>query len=149
MSSQTPSWSWTGNELFDSAGRLIATVRSDVIDVEGDRLLIESSPGPLQFRARATTTNGQVFTVSQRGFTVSTLVAQCGSSGYVLERTSVWRKERVIRDATGTLAVVRPMVSGKVDIIGTELADKLPDLHAIFLSWACVLVDSPVRRPRA
>ncbi|MEJ5998498.1 hypothetical protein [Corynebacterium sp. H130] len=148
MSDQFPRWTWTGNELHDSAGHLVATVRSDVIDLDGDRLLIESTPGPFRFRARATTTNGEVFTVSQRSFTVNTLVAQCGPSGYILERTSIWRKERVIRDAIGDLAYVRPMVSGKVEMVGTELANKLPDLHAVFLSWACVLVDSPVRRPR-
>lgn len=148
MSDALPLWTWTGNELHDRAGRLIATVRSDVIDVAGDRLLIESSPGPFQFRARATTTHGEVFTVRQRGFTISTLIANCGKPSYILERTSVWRKERCIRGASGPLAYVRPMVSGKVEMLGTELAEKLPELHAVFLSWACVLVDSPVRRPR-
>ncbi|QMV84927.1 hypothetical protein HW450_11410 [Corynebacterium hindlerae] len=148
MSEQYPRWTWTGNELHDSTGLLLATVRSDVIDIEGDRLLIESSPGPLRFRARATSTNGDVYTVYQRGFTVSTLVANCGDTSYALERTSVWRKERVIRGARGVLAHVRPMISGKVELIGTERAEILPTVHAVFLSWACVLVDSPVRRPR-
>ncbi|QGU01609.1 hypothetical protein CKALI_03630 [Corynebacterium kalinowskii] len=148
MSDVPPRWTWIGNELFDSPGRLLATVRSDVIDVDGDRLLIECSPGPLHFRARATSTNGEVFTVSQRGFTVSTLIASCGNASYILERTSVWRKERCIRGASGPLAYVRPMISGKVEMVGTDLADTLPDMHAVFLSWACVLVDSPVRRPR-
>lgn len=146
--SELPRWTWIGNELFDSSGRCLATVRSDVIDTIDERLLIECSPGPLHFRARATSTTGEVFTVRQRGFTVSTLLANCGKAAYILERTSVWRKERCIRGARGSLAEVRPLVSGKVELIGTELADQLPNTHAIFLSWACVLVDSPVRHPR-
>ncbi|MEJ5928927.1 hypothetical protein WG915_09935 [Corynebacterium sp. H128] len=148
MTDSLPRWTWTGNELHNSNGHLLAMVRSDVIDTEGERLLIESTPGPMHFRARATTSNGEVFTVNQRGFTVGKLVATCGETFYVLERTTVWRKERAVRATSGVLAYIRPMISGRVELVGTELANQLPDLHAIFLSWACVLVDSPVRRPR-
>mgnify|MGYP001033613447 FL=1 len=140
------SWCWEGNELLDARGELIASVRSDVIYFRSQRLLVESEPGPIQFRARATIGDGRVFTLTQNGFTVGTLHADCAGRQYVLRRTSVWRKERTIHDATGSVvARVRPLISGRVEFHPTG---DLPELDAVFLSWGCVLVDSPVRRPR-
>ncbi|AKK03623.1 hypothetical protein [Corynebacterium epidermidicanis] len=141
-------WTWTGNELRDELGGLIAQVRSDVIHTNGERLLIESTPGTMVFRARATSSDGRVFTVHQRGMTVGRLVAQCGSAAYDLPRLSLWRKERMIYGAQGPMARIRPLISGKVQVVGEQYAEELPDLDAVFLSWACVLVDSPVRRPK-
>lgn len=142
-------WFWEGNELFDAHRELIATVRSDVIFFRSERLLVESEPGPIQFRARATTGDGRVFTLAQNGFTVGTLHADCAGRAYVLRRTSVWRKERNIYDAAGgVVARVRPLISGRVELHAGPTHEDLPPIDAVFLSWGCVLVDSPVRRPR-
>ncbi|MGD7002855.1 hypothetical protein [Corynebacterium halotolerans] len=142
-------WVWEGNQLFDQLGTMIAEVRTDVIYVGQERLLVEYSPGPFRFRARATSANGDVFTLSQAGYTVNKLEADCAGRRYVLERISMWRKERRIRTAGGKqAAVVRPMVSGKVEVSDDPADEQLPTVDAVFLTWGCVLVDSPVRRPR-
>ncbi|RSZ62431.1 hypothetical protein EAH68_09850 [Corynebacterium hylobatis] len=142
-------WTWEGNELFDAHRSRLAAVRSDVIIFDSERLLIESEPGPFQFRARATTGDGRVFTLVQSRMTVSTLLADCDGRRYTLQRSSVWRKARHIIDADGDIvARVRPLISGRVEFHpGPAVAD-LPLVDAVFLSWGCVLVDSPVRRPR-
>lgn len=145
----TDYWVWVGNELFDTQRDIVARVRSDVIFFDSERLLIESEPGPFQFRARATTGDGRVFTLAQAGMTVAVLLADCDGRKYTLRRTSVWRKARHILDADGDIvAHVRPLISGRLEFHpGPAFAD-LPLIDAVFLSWCCVLVDSPVRRPR-
>lgn len=142
-------WVWEGNELFDAHRQPIALVRSDVIFFDSERLLVESEPGPFQFRARATSGDGSVFTLVQGGFTVSCLEADCDGRKYTLRRTSVWRKERHILDESGeVVAHARPLISGKVEFHPGPGWSGLPLIDAVFLSWGCVLVDSPVRRPR-
>lgn len=142
-------WVWEGNELFDAQRGRVAAVRSDVIIFDSERLLIESEPGPFQFRARATTSDGRVFTLTQSGMTVSTLLADCDGRRYTLQRSSIWRKARHILDASGAIiARVKPLISGRVEFHPVGRCEDLPLADAVFLSWGCVLVDSPVRRPR-
>ncbi len=141
-------WVWRGNELVDAHGDVIAVVRSDVIFLGQDRLLIESVPGPLHFRARATTGDGRIFTLGQNGMTVGVLNANCDGRRYELKRTSPWRKQRVIVNRAGVAATVRPLISGKVEVQSGPVDNELPLIDAVFLTWGCVLVDSPVRRPR-
>lgn len=142
-------WVWLGNELFDETGEIIADVRSDVLYVAQERLLIESTPGPMRFRCRATTSDGSVYTITQESFSVGELSARCGDRSYELKRTSPWRKERVIINGGVEVARMRPMTSGRVEFhVGTAGEEKLPFVDAVFLSWGCVLVDSAVRRPK-
>ncbi|WP_080793903.1 hypothetical protein [Corynebacterium pacaense] len=142
-------WVWMGNELFDDNGGVIAEVRSDVLYVAHERMLIESTRGSMKFRCRATTAGGEVYTITQESFTVSELHASCGQRSYTLRRVSPWRKERVIDNTGVEVARVRPMTSGRVEFqVGTVGDEKLPFIDAVFLSWGCVLVDSAVRRPR-
>ncbi|WPF65533.1 MULTISPECIES: hypothetical protein [unclassified Corynebacterium] len=142
-------WVWQGNELIDANGQTIASVRSDVLYCGEDRLLIESASEGPRFRARATSMSGGVFTITQAGFTVQRLQARCMEREYELVRSSLWRKQRIITSEGTPLVVVRPLISGRVEI---EKAPEAPrsiiTLDAVFLSWGCVLVDSPVRRPR-
>lgn len=141
-------WTWTGNRLLDPDDRVLASVSSDVIYYGADRLLIESDPGPIRFRARATTGDGRVFTMAQAGFTVGVLEADCDGRSYQLRRTSIWRKEREIVGDNGVVAWTRPLISGRVAMYPGPARDDLPVVDAVFLSWGCVLVDSPVRHPR-
>ncbi|EOA63536.1 hypothetical protein J433_13662 [Corynebacterium glutamicum MT] len=142
-------WVWLGNELFDESGEVIADVRSDVLYVDRERLLIESTPGTMRFRCRATLSGGEVYTMTQNSFTVGDLTAACGRRTYSLKRVSPWRKERLITNNGVEVARLRPMTSGKVEfIVGTADSEALPFVDAVFLSWACVLVDSAVRRPK-
>lgn len=93
--------------------------------------------------------SGGVFTIAQAGFTVQRLQARCMEREYDLMRSSLWRKHRVISSQGVPLMVVRPLISGRVEV---EKAPEAPrpiiPLDTVFLSWGCVLVDSPVRRPR-
>lgn len=142
-------WVWMGNELFDDNGNVIADVRSDVLYVANERMLIESTPGSMRFRCRATTAGGEVYTMRQESFTVSELNASCGVRDYTLRRVSLWRKMRIIENGGVEVARVRPMTSGRVEfLVGTVGDEKLPFVDAVFLSWGCVLVDSAVRRPK-
>lgn len=142
-------WVWEGNQLFDNRGKLIAEVRTDLIYHGEERLLVESSPGPFRFRARATNANGDVYTLHQDGYTVSRLHADCAGRRYTLERVSMWRKERRILTDSGQVAIiVCPLVSGKVEVSAGPAENTMPTIDAVFLTWVCVLVDSPVRRPR-
>lgn len=142
-------WTWSGNALIDQRGGVVASVISDVIYLGEDRLLVESSPGPWHFRARATTGEGEIYTLAQTSLSIARLSADCVGRRYTLERTSPWRKERRILDASGQpCAVITPRVSGKVEVSDTPEFQPLPLIDAVFLSWGCVLVDSPVHRPR-
>lgn len=142
-------WIWEGNELYDTLGTAIAEVRTDVIYTGTERLLVEYSLGPFRFRARGTTAGGDVFTLTQVGYTVAKLAGDCAGRRYSLERTSMWRKERKILTAEGQrAATVRPLVSGKVEVSDSRADVPLSTVDAVFLTWGCVLVDSPIRRPR-
>ena len=144
----TGTWVWRGNELFDGLGHQVASVRSDVLFHAGERMLLEYSPGG-RFRLRATTAGGAVYTAAQRGLTVQHLHGSCEGRDYEMDRTSLWRKERVIRANSGPVALVRPRISGAVEIVDDpEEMSPLPAADAVFLSWACVMVDSPVRKTR-
>jgi len=56
---------------------------------------------------------------------------------------------RHILDADGDIvAHIRPLISGRVEMHPGAAWSDLPLIDAVFLSWGCVLVDSPVRRPR-
>lgn len=149
MQEREGKWIWVGNDLIDQQGGVVASVISDVIYLGEERLLIESSPGPWHFRARATSGDGEVFTLIQKSLTVSQLVADCAGRKYRLERISAWRKERRIINESGQLcAHVCPRVSGKVEVSDAPEYATMPLKDAVFLTWGCVLVDSPVRRPR-
>ncbi|KQB86856.1 hypothetical protein [Corynebacterium lowii] len=142
-------WAWEGNELIDANGVSIASVRSDVLHYGEERLLIEHAAEGPRFRARATSMTGGVFTIAQTGLTVQHLHARCMEREYELVRTSPWRKQRVINREGSALAVVRPLISGRVEIEeASGAASALIPLDVVFMSWGCVLVDSPVRRPR-
>ena len=141
-------WVWRGSELFDSRGAVIAYVAVNVLNVGDQRLLIEHAVGPMQFRLRATSPQGEVGTVVQSGFTVTTLVADCNGRHYKLARTSPWRKERRILDARGkVVATVAPRGNDLV-VAGGPAVKEYPLDDLVFLTWACTLVDVPGRRTK-
>ncbi|WP_151640840.1 hypothetical protein [Corynebacterium sp. 11A] len=142
-------WVWDENELLDRDDLLIAHVRSDVIYVDGQRLLVEYTPGTTSFSFRATAADGEMMCVRQSGFTITSLEAECGDRRYKLDRCSVWRKERAITTSDGAIAAfTRPWVSGRVEIENGPAHAEIPLIDAVVLTWACVVVDSPIRRPR-
>ncbi|WP_336884588.1 hypothetical protein [Corynebacterium renale] len=47
------------------------------------------------------------------------------------------------------MAVVRPLISGRVEIVDQPgVTATAPFIDAVFLSWGCVLADSPLTHPR-
>lgn len=140
---------WEGNELYDRHGVLLAHVTADVLTVGQTRLLLEHSAGTMRFRLRATSPAGAFGTLRQSGMTVSHLVGRCSDRHYFLDRVSVFRKERHIKLADGTVAaVVKPHLNGSVQVHDGPGYGELPVIDSIFLSWGCVLVDAPWRRTR-
>lgn len=169
---------WRGNTLFDAAtaaagaqgcggdpgvgdsglggvgavdvGAQLAHVLSDVIYIgDEESLLIERLTRTVRFRCRGTTSGGEVFTFTQPGFTVSTLVGDCAGRSYELRRVSPWRKGRVIMRGDVEVGIVeaeaRELV---VSLARLDSGDELPLIDVVFLTWCCVLVDMPQREMR-
>ena len=131
-------------------GVQLAHVLSDVIYIgDQESLLIERLTRTVRFRCRGTTSSGEVFTFTQPGFTVSTLVGDCAGRSYELRRVSPWRKGRVIMRGDVEVAVVeagaRELV---VSLARLDSGDELPLIDVVFLTWCCVLVDMPQREIR-
>lgn len=144
MSRPQPTWVWEDNVLRDQQKQVVALVRADVIFVGEHRLLVESTPGPLHFRFRATAENGEMITMRQTGFTVHSLEANCGDRHYTLQRNSPLRKERTIERGGQVVAKVSPYRT----TLGVYDITDFPLLDAVVLTWGCVLVDVPARNMR-
>jgi hypothetical protein len=132
------------------SGAQLAHVLSDVIYIgDEESLLIERLTRTVRFRCRGTTSSGEVFTFTQPGFTVSTLVGDCAGRSYELRRVSPWRKGRVIMRGDVEVGVVeagaRELV---VSLARLDSGDELPLIDVVFLTWCCVLVDMPQREMR-
>ena len=167
---------WRGNTLFDAAtaaagaqgcggdpgvgdsgdagaggsGAQLAHVLSDVIYIgDEESLLIERLTRTVRFRCRGTTSGGEVFTFTQPGFTVSTLVGDCAGRSYELRRVSPWRKGRVIMRGDVEVGVVEAGARELcVSLVQLPEGESLPLIDVVFLTWCCVLVDIPQREMR-
>ena len=174
MDSQQLVWRelvWRGNTLLDAAtaaagaqgcggdsgvgdsgdaGAQLAHVLSDVIYIgDEESLLIERLTRTVRFRCRGTTSGGEVFTFTQTGFTVSTLVGDCAGRSYELRRISPWRKGRVIMRSDEEVAVVEAGTNElHVSLAPLPEGEGLPLIDVVFLTWCCVLVDMPQREMR-
>lgn len=131
-------------------GAQLAHVLSDVIYIgDEESLLIERLTRTVRFRCRGTTSGGEVFTFTQPGFTVSTLVGDCAGRSYELRRVSPWRKGRVIMRDDVEVAVVEAGAQELcVSLMQLPEGERLPLIDVVFLTWCCVLVDMPQREMR-
>ena len=132
------------------SGAQLAHVLSDVIYIgDEESLLIERLTRTVRFRCRGTTSGGEVFTFTQPGFTVSTLVGDCAGRSYELRRVSPWRKGRVIMRDDMEVAVVEAEANElHVSFVQLPEGEGLPLIDVVFLTWCCVLVDMPQREMR-
>ena len=132
------------------SGAQLAHVLSDVIYIgDEESLLIERLTRTVRFRCRGTTSSGEVFTFTQPGFTVSTLVGDCAGRVYELRRVSPWRKGRVIMRGDVEVGVVEAGANElHVSLAQLPEGDELPLIDVVFLTWCCVLVDMPQREMR-
>ena len=140
----------SGDAVAGGSGAQLAHVLSDVIYIgDEESLLIERLTRTVRFRCRGTTSGGEVFTFTQPGFTVSTLVGDCAGRSYELRRVSPWRKGRVIMRGDVEVGVVE---SGArelcVSLAQLPEGEGLPLIDVVFLTWCCVLVDMPQREMR-
>lgn len=131
-------------------GAQLAHVLSDVIYIgDEESLLIERLTRTVRFRCRGTTSGGEVFTFTQPGFTVSTLVGDCAGRTYELRRVSPWRKGRVIMRGDVEVGVVEAGARELcVSLVQLPEGEGLPLIDVVFLTWCCVLVDMPQREMR-
>lgn len=146
----TVQWTWRADVLTDAAGEQLASVRDGVLaTAAGERLTLESSldsSSPRFFlRAQTAAGAGEDFSVSQAGITVTRLRATCGEREYLLERRNPFRRERriVARGTGAEVADTAPVGRGLRMSVG-----ELPELDAIFLSYACALLDATPRTLR-
>ena len=132
------------------SGAQFAHVLSDVIYIgDEESLLIERLTRTVRFRCRGTTSGGEVFTFTQPGFTVSTLVGDCAGRSYELRRVSPWRKGRVIMRGDVEVGVVEAGARELcVSLVLLPEEEGLPLIDVVFLTWCCVLVDMPQREMR-
>ena len=144
----TAQWTWREGTLSNAAGHELACVRDGVLaTATGERLALESSldSSSPRFFLRAQTAAGEDFSVTQAGITVTRLRATCADREYLLERRNPFRRERRIV-ARGTGAEVADTAP-----VGRDLrvgVGELPELDAIFLSYACALLDATPRTLR-
>lgn len=134
-----------GESEAGGGGAQLAHVLSDVIYIgDEESLLIERLTRTVRFRCRGTTSSGEVFTFTQPGFTVSTLVGDCAGRSYELRRVSPWRKGRVIMRGDVEVGVVEPGARELcVSLAQLPEGERLPLIDVVFLTWCCVLVDIP------
>ena len=132
------------------SGAQLAHVLSDVIYIgDEESLLIERLTRTVRFRCRGTTSGGEVFTLTQPGLTVSTLVGDCAGRSYELRRVSPWRKGRVIMRGDVEVGVVEAGANElHVSLAPLPEGEGLPLIDVVFLTWCCVLVDMPQREMR-
>ena len=146
----TAQWTWRAGALTNAEGHELASVRDGVLaTAAGERLAVESSldSSSPRFFLRAQTAAGEDFSVTQAGFTVTRLRATCADRGYLLERRNPFRRERriVARGTGAEVANTAPAGDGLRVSVGV---DELPELDAIFLSYACLLLDATPRTLR-
>ena len=144
----TAQWTWRANALTDADGNELASVRDGVLaTAAGERLSVESSldSASPRFFLRAQTAAGEEFSVSQSGITVTRLRATCADREYLLERRNPFRRERrIVACGTGAeVASTAPAGDGLRVSVG-----ELPELDAMFLSYACALLDATPRTLR-
>lgn len=144
----TEQWTWRAGALTDAEGNEIASVRNGVLaTAAGERLAVESSldSSSPRFFLRARTAAGEGFSVSQAGLIVTRLRATCADREYLLERRNPFRRERriVARGTGAEAASTAPAGDGLRVSVG-----ELPELDAIFLSYACALLDATPRSLR-
>ena len=139
-----------GESGAGGGGAQLAHVLSDVIYIgDEESLLIERLTRTVRFRCRGTTSGGEVFTFTQPGFTVSTLVGDCAGRSYELRRVSPWRKGRVIMRGDVEVGVVEAGARELcVSLVLLPEEEGLPLIDVVFLTWCCVLVDMPQREMR-
>ena len=139
-----------GDAGAGDGGAQLAHVLSDVIYIgDQESLLIERLTRTVRFRCRGTTSGGEVFTFTQPGFTVSTLVGDCAGRSYELRRVSPWRKGRVIMRGDVEVGVVEAGARELcVSLVQLPEGEGLPLIDVVFLTWCCVLVDMPQREMR-
>ena len=135
-------WTWRAGALTNAEGHERASVREGVLaTAAGERLALESSldSSSPRFFLRAQTAAGEDFSVTQAGITVTHLRATCADREYLLER-------RIVARGTGAeVASTAPAGDGlRVSVSVGEL----PELDAIFLSYACLLLDATPRTLR-
>ena len=140
----------SGDVGAGGSGVQIAHVLSDVIYIgDEESLLIERLTRTVRFRCRGTTSGGEVFTFTQPGFTVSTLVGDCAGRSYELRRVSPWRKGRVIMRGDVEVAGVEAGANELyVSLAQLPEGEGVPLIDVVFLTWCCVLVDMPQREMR-
>ena len=140
----------SGDAGAGGSGAQLAHVLSDVIYIgDEESLLIERLTRTVRFRCRGTTSGGEVFTFTQPGFTVSTLVGDCAGRSYELRRVSPWRKGRVIMRGDVEVGIVEPGARELcVSLAQLPEGDGLLLIDVVFLTWCCVLVDMPQREMR-
>ena len=123
-------------------GTQLAHVLSDVIYIgDEESLLIERLTRTVRFRCRGTTSSGEVFTFTQPGFTVSTLVGDCAGRSYELRRV-------IMRGDVEVAAVEAGANELHVSLVQLPEGEGLPLIDVVFLTWCCVLVDMPQREMR-
>lgn len=138
-------WTWTRGGLRDPNGVEVATVRAGVIHVGADQILPEISRENMHLSIQASTSRGEVLYLTQDGFSINRLLADCAGRHYVLARTRRFRRERMLYDAAGTpFARTRPR-GDWLEIHDHPADTTVPDLDFVFLTWAVMEADNSGR----
>ena len=137
-------WLWQDFEFRYLHGTVLASVHPGGISVAGETLDFEYSSTPLKFRAGASFSGGEEFSLRQASFSVSRLEAQCGNRSYALLRRGAFDRGRVITAEVGDVLATTPLTPRTlaVEELPGEAAG-IPLADIVFMTWCCVLVDNP------
>ncbi|MDY6050752.1 MAG: hypothetical protein SPI77_09455 [Corynebacterium sp.] len=149
---------WEGEKLLDDSGFVLATaptvaqagrLADPAIEVStGDRILLDPVKSFLHLRLTGSPADsGEVWSVAQKGLTVTKLVADCAGRNYTLNRPRLTTMRREIRsvEAGSVVAVAKPAARGELQVF---VSDEVPTADLAFMTWALTLVDVPARRTK-
>ncbi|MDY3126613.1 MAG: hypothetical protein SOW59_00565 [Corynebacterium sp.] len=129
--------------LREDSGDVIARVHSGVFSMGHQDLLLENTAGPQRFRLRATSPQGKLFTLSQIGFTVSHLRADCDGRIYYARRLNPFRRVRTIFSTAGNHVRTTPDLKGQLLVVAAPNAAPITFFDAAFITYGCFLLDGP------
>ena len=138
-------WTWRPTGLQDPDGVEIATVRSGIISVGAHQILTEISRDGMRLSINASTSQGEVFTLHQDGFSINRLVANCAGRIYFLDRTRRFRRERALSDAAGNVVARTRPQQERLAVFDHPGDAAVPDLDFVFITWACMEADNSGR----
>lgn len=152
-------WVWMSGQLRDPENEVRARIIRDSTDGQGrgglvldivDRgqMQVELTRTGLHFGINAATSNAVRFHMTQAGFSLNALEAECNDRAYRLERSRRLRRERIITDAAGSFVFRTVPKRAALYLKDQPVQPTIPLADFVFLSLCCLEADNSGRLMR-